>query len=157
HLAAERGLSHNTLENYGRDVLLLESALAGRKRGIEAVRRDDLLGLLRQWRLAGASGATVARRLSAVRNFMKWLPEQGAIPKDPAADLDRPRTRRALPRFLTAGQVEALLAAPDRTDPLGLRDAAAIELLYASGLRVSELLSLRMGDLQLSSGFLSAF
>jgi len=157
HLSAERGMSRNTLESYGRDVGLLESAMAARKRPVESVRREDLLELLRLWRVAGASGRTVARRLSATRNLMKWLLDQGIIGKDPSADLDRPRVRPGLPRFLTPEQVEMLLAAPDRGNPLGLRDAAALELLYASGLRVSELLGLKVSDLQLSSGFLTAF
>src|SRR5207249_1869044 len=88
--------------------------------------------------------------------FFTWLAGEGLIRRDPSADLSRPRPHPPLPRLLNHEEVESLLASPDRS-PLGMRDAAAIELLYATGLRVSELLSLRLQDLQLSAGYLSAF
>jgi len=157
HLAAERGLSKNTLDAYARDLALLHSSMASKKRPIVKASREDFLDLLKSWRIAGASARTVARRLSAIRGFFTWLAGEGLIRRDPSADLSRPRPHPPLPRLLNHEEVESLLASPDRSLPLGMRDAAAIELLYATGLRVSELLSLRLQDLQLSAGYLSAF
>ncbi len=157
HLAAERGLAEHSLRAYGADLAHLRRHLAGSKRPPESARRDDILDLLRLWRSAGASSRTVSRRLSALRGFFGWLLEDGAIAVDPTRDLARPRPSRPLPRVLSARDVAALLGAPDRATPLGLRDAAGLELMYASGLRVSELVGLRLEDLHLATGTLTAF
>ena len=157
HLAAERGLSRNTLAAYAGDLALLQREMAARGRGVEQAGPEDFARLLRSWRVAGASSRTVARRMSALRGFFAWLTGTGIIRRDPSADLSRPRPHPPLPRLLTREEVVVLLEAPDLARPLGVRDAAAIELLYATGLRVSELLSLRLGDLRLAAGHLSAF
>src|SRR5262249_54275374 len=100
------------------------------------------------------SPRSVARWLVAVRGFFSWLAADGTIDESPAARLDAPKAWTTLPRVLDAGDVERLLAAPGRGDPRALRDTALIELLYATGLRVSELVALRLGDLHLDAGYL---
>ena len=105
-------------------------------------------------RLAGRSARSIARWLVAARRFFAYLVEEGVRSEDPTAHLDLPKAWRALPKVMSFEEVEALLAAPDRGEPLGLRDAAMFELLYATGLRVSELVGLRLGDVQFDAGYL---
>ena len=168
HLAAERGLARNSVEAYRRDLGLLAAHLESkreknggksRREGVSPAEttREDLLDLLKSWRVQGASSRTVSRRLSALKGFFAWMVAEGIVAKDPLVDLHRPRPMRSLPKVMSHEEVLALLAAPDITTPLGLRDSAALELLYSSGLRVSELLTLRLRDLQFGSGYLSAF
>ncbi len=153
HLAAERGLSPNTLAAYRQDIEALAREL-GEGRAPENARREDLLRHLRRMRVESRSPRSVARWLVAVRGFFGFLLAEEAISDDPTAHLEAPRTWRTLPKVLGAGEVEALLAAPDRGEPRGLRDAAMLEVLYATGLRVSELTGLRLGDLHLDAGYL---
>ncbi len=153
YLLAERGLSQNTITAYGADLRRLRRHL-GPKRKIEKAGRDDLLAILKQMRVEGRSPRSVARWIVSVKSFFAYLMGEGAITIDPAAHLDSPRIWRSLPKVLSFAEVEALLAAPDRSTPRGLRDAAMMEVLYATGLRVSELLRLRLGDLHLDAGYL---
>ncbi|MBZ5638786.1 MAG: site-specific tyrosine recombinase XerD [Acidobacteriia bacterium] len=153
HLAAERGLSANTLDAYRRDIEALARGL-GEGRRVESARKEDLLRQLRRMRVDARSPRSVARWLVAVHGFFGFLLAEEVISEDPSAHLDAPRTWRTLPKVLTFAEVEALLGAPDRDEPLGLRDAAMLEVLYATGLRVSELIGLRLGDLHLDGGYL---
>ena len=153
HLAVERGLAANTVAAYRRDLEALARRL-GKGRRLEETRREDLLRHLRAMRLAGRSARSVARWLVAARRFFAYLVDEGVRTEDPTAHLDLPKAWRALPKVMSFEEVEALLAAPDRNEPLGLRDAAMLELLYATGLRVSELVSLRLGDVQFDAGYL---
>ncbi len=152
-LVAERGLSRNTVAAYRADLARLARALGPGRRPEEA-RREDLLEVLRAMRVEGRSPRSVARWRVSVRRFFAYLVARGAIEDNPAARLEAPRATRSLPKVLDAGEVEALLAAPERASALGLRDAAMLELLYATGLRVSELVSLRLSDLHLDAGYL---
>ena len=152
HLAAERGLSPNTLAAYRQDIEALVRGL-GEGRSPESAEKDDLLRHLRRMRVASRSPRSVARWLVAVRGFFGFLLAEEVVSEDPTAHLDAPRTWRSLPKVLSAGEVETLLASPDRSEPRGLRDAAMLEVLYAAGLRVSELTGLRLGDLQLDAGY----
>jgi integrase/recombinase XerD len=152
HLTAERGLARNTVEAYGRDLALLARFL-GDERRVEQATREDLLGALRSLRLEGHSPRSIARWRAAVRGFFRFLAGEGLIPEDPTSRIDAPRTWRALPHVLTQAQVEALLAAPDRATPRGSRDAAMLELLYATGLRVSELVGMRLRDVHAEAGY----
>lgn len=153
HLDLERGLSANTVAAYRRDLQTLLRVLRPKRR-LEEARRKDLTGLLRKMRAEGRSPRSVARWLVAVRGFFSYLAQEGVITENPAAHLEPPRLWRSLPTVLSCGEVETLLAAPDRSQPLGLRDAAMVEVLYATGLRVSELVGLRLGDLHLDAGYL---
>jgi integrase/recombinase XerD len=151
YLAAERGLAPNTIAAYRSDLLRLARSMGGKE--LERAREEDLRRALRHMRLAGSSPRSVARWVVAVRGFFSHLHGEGVIRRDPSAHLETPRTWRRLPQTLSAAEVEALLGAPDRKTPRGLRDAAMLEVLYATGLRVSELVSLRLGDLHLDAGY----
>jgi integrase/recombinase XerD len=152
HLAAERGLALNSLAAYRRDLAALKRGIGGRP--LAAAVEDDLLRSLRALRTAGKSPRSVARFLVAVRGFYAWLAREGAIVNDPAARLEAPRGWKTLPKVLDGADIERLLDAPDRNDPRGARDAAMLEVLYATGLRVSELVGLNVGDLRLDAGYL---
>jgi integrase/recombinase XerD len=152
HLLVERGLSPNTVAAYRTDLQRLQRSLRGRR--LEQATRGDLLRVLRQMRVEGRSPRSVARWIVAVKGFFEHLISEGILEEDPAANVDSPRVWRSLPKVLSFEEVEDLLRAPDRTEARGLRDAAMLELLYATGLRVSELVKLRLGDLHLDAGYL---
>lgn len=149
---AERGLSRNSIEAYHRDLRLLRQYRGARAK-LERTDTKQLRDILHQFRLEGRSPRSIARWLTVMRNFFKYLLAEGVIDEDPTVKLDSPKVWRKLPKVLRMEEVEALLAAPDRTSAMGLRDAAMLETLYATGLRVSELIKLEVGDLRLDAGF----
>ncbi len=153
YLTVERGLSGNTVDAYRRDLAILDAEIGNRRKLVNA-KQDDLLRVLRRMRVEGRSPRSVARWLVAVRGYFGWLLARGRIESNPAEHVDPPKVWKHLPAVLTQGEVEALLAAPDRTTPLGMRDGAMLEVLYAAGLRVSELIHLRFQDLHLDAGYL---
>lgn len=153
HLSAERGLANNTLAAYRNDLQRLRRAL-GTGRELEHARREDLLRVLQKMRIEGRSPRSVARWLVVVKGFFGHLVAQGIVSEDPSVHLDAPRVWRSLPKVLSCAEVESLLAAPDRGEARGLRDIAMMEVLYATGLRVSELVRLHLGDLHLDAGYL---
>jgi integrase/recombinase XerD len=138
----ERGLSENTLAAYRHDLGGLAGWLAGRGCSLLEARREDLLDYLAARVAGGARPRTTARLLSAMRRFFRHQIRAGRLHADPSARIDTPRIGRPLPDSLSEQEVEALLDAPDTGDALGLRDRAMLELLYACGLRVSELVNL---------------
>jgi integrase/recombinase XerD len=135
----ERGLSKNTLTAYRNDLAGLAVWLAKQGRALRTARRQDLLGYLSERVTAGARPRTTARLVSSMRRFYRYLVREGHLQEDPSVRIDTPRIGRPLPDTLSETEVEALLDAPDDRDTLGLRDRAMLELLYACGLRVSEL------------------
>ena len=154
-LAYERGLSANTREAYLRDLELLERFL--RRRGVRGVAEasgDDIVAFLDDLRASGAEDATVARRFAAIRVLYAFLASEGEIDSNPAEPLMRPKTAKRLPDTLTESQVARLVDAAEGDGPLALRDRAMLELLYASGLRASELVTLAVRDVFLDEGFL---
>jgi integrase/recombinase XerD len=155
HLGVERRVSPHTLENYGRDLQRLLRCAAGRQVEVEALTRADLEALVRELMGEGRSPASVARLVACVRGFYRFLVVSGVLVSSPAADLRAPRAWKRLPKFLTPDEVERLVGAPDPSTPRGLRDRALIELLYATGLRVSELIALRPQDVNLESRYLT--
>jgi integrase/recombinase XerD len=156
-LAVERGLAQNSVDAYRRDLSRLGETLA--KRGGDLLTADPqaLAGHLRELRRQGLSPRSTARALAAIRGFYEHLVTNGERADNPAVNLLPPKLWRTLPKVLSEGEVDALLAAPDVNTPLGLRDRAMIELLYATGLRVSELIGLQLPQLRLDVGFLIAF
>jgi integrase/recombinase XerD len=155
HLRVERRLAAHTLESYARDLRALTRHAAAEKRPLEALERTDLETFVRRLRTAGLSPRSVARTVAAVRGFYRYLMLHGVIARNPAEDLRPPRAWPALPAFLSLEQVDALLARPDVLKPLGLRDKAMLEVLYATGMRVSELVGVRADDLHLDEGYLT--
>ena len=148
----ERGLSVNTLAAYRADLTALARWLAERQVPIVATSRADLQDFI-AWRVReGARPRSTARQLSSFRRFFRYLMREGGIPEDPTAQIAMPKIGRSLPKSLTEEQVEALLGAPAVTDPLGNRDRTMLEVLYATGLRVSELVNLQHGQINLNQG-----
>jgi len=148
----EAGLSDNTLSAYRRDLVAFARWLQPRGRGIDAAGRVDVLAYLAQRVGDGARPRTTARTLSSLRRFYRYLVQEGRLTEDPTALVDAPKVARGLPRSLTEEQVERLLQAPDDGTSLGQRDRAMLEVLYATGLRVSELVGLTVSAVNLQSG-----
>ena len=148
----ERGLSVNTLAAYRADLVALSRWLAGTGIAMQHTTRADLLGFI-AWRVeAGARPRSTARQLSSFRRFYRHLIREGVVSEDPTAQIAMPTFGRSLPKSLSEEVVEALLNAPTVGDPLGSRDRAMLEMLYATGLRVSELVSLKYSQLNLNQG-----
>jgi len=151
-LWAERGLSDNSLQSYRHDLVNLQNRLAGRGKTMAGATREDLLAILAAEMQRGKSPRSLSRYLSAYRQFYRWLLREGKIASDPVALIESPKMGRGLPKALTEEQVEALLKAPDTGTALGLRDRAMLELMYATGLRVSELVNLELSNINLNQG-----
>jgi integrase/recombinase XerD len=156
-IRAERGLSAKTVDAYAADLTVYFADL--KSQGLIDVVRvtpehitEHLVTLSRR----KLSRRSQARHLAAVRGFHRFLVAEKYVEKDPTEDIDTPRSARKLPVFLTLEEVEQLLAAPDERTPVGLRDKAMLEVLYATGLRVSELVGLGINDIQLGAGYLVA-
>ena len=148
----ERGLSANTLAAYRADLVALSRWLAGQGIVMQATTRADLLGFI-AWRVErGARPRSTARQLSSFRRFFRHLLREGVIRDDPTAQIAMPKIGRSLPKSLSEEEVESLLNAPLVTDPLGSRDRTMLEVLYATGLRVSELVSLKYSQLNMNQG-----
>ena len=155
YLRDVRRMSPNTVESYARDLALLGAFADKRGVQVDALGRPDLETFVRQLMSSGLSPRSVARAVACVRGFYKFLAVERKHDRSPAEDLRPPRAWAALPKFLSLEEVDRLLAQPDTSTPRGLRDKALIEVLYATGLRVSELVSLRAGDLELEGGYLT--
>jgi integrase/recombinase XerD len=155
HLRVERRLSGHTHESYGRDLAGLAAFAAGADRRLEDLDRKALDAFVRQQRTRGQSPRSVARAVAAVRGFYRFLVLDRRLERSPAEDLQPPPAWPALPKFLSIEEVDTLLAQPDTSTPLGLRDRALIELLYATGMRVSELVGVRAADLHLDEQYLT--
>ena len=149
---AERGLSRNTLASYRYDLRLLARHLLDANCSLEGAQRQDLLGFLAAQAQHGRSPRSLSRYLSGIRQFYQWLLRDGRLRRDPSALIESPKLGRGLPKALREDQVSALLNAPDTSRALGLRDRAMLELMYAAGLRVSELVSLELNWLNLNQG-----
>jgi integrase/recombinase XerD len=152
NLWAERGLSDNSLQSYRHDLVHLQSRLAVRGKILTEAAREDILAILAAEIQQGKSPRSISRYLSAYRQFFRWLVREGKIDSDPVALIESPKVGRGLPKALTEEQVESLLAAPDTGTALGLRDKAMLELMYATGLRVSELVGLELSNINLNQG-----
>jgi integrase/recombinase XerD len=148
----ERGLSRNTLSAYRNDLSGLAVWLLKQGRTLVTARRQDLLAYLSDRVNDGAKPRTTARLLSSMRRFYRYLIREGQLREDPSVRIDTPRIGRPLPDTLSESEVEALLDAPDEADTLGLRDRAMLELLYACGLRVSELVGMTTDQASLTQG-----
>jgi integrase/recombinase XerD len=157
HIKAERALSPNTVSSYARDLARLSEFLSNAGvSGAQSCTPPLVAEFIRSLASKKLSSRSQMRTLVAVRQFFRFMLEEKVIKSNPALRIEMPRFVPRLPNFLTEEEVEALLSAPDISTPLGLRDAAILETLYSSGLRASELCSLKIGDVNLQAGYLTA-
>jgi integrase/recombinase XerD len=158
YLAVEKGLSENTLESYGRDlrkfIRFAEDTGLGSAREI---RYSHILDYLSKIKEKGFNATTIVRSIVSIRQFFKYLLMEKIIEEDPAARIGTPRMKKGLPGVITLDEVEALLKAPDESTPEGLRDSAMLETLYATGIRVSELIGLKLNDVNFELGFVVVY
>jgi integrase/recombinase XerD len=152
-LETERGASRNTMLAYRRDLADFGRYIQGPRRGLDALTSRDVSDYLLALRRRGLGARSVARRLSALRGLYRHLLREGTVTRDPTEQVDSPRPPRRLPRTLSIEDVAALIETPDTGRPDGLRDRAMLELMYASGMRASEVLTLRLEDLNLTAGY----
>jgi integrase/recombinase XerD len=148
----ERGLSSNTLAAYRADLVALARWLHARQMSLPKTGRADLMDFIAARVHGGARPRSTARQLSSFRRFFRYLIREGLIAEDPTAQIAMPKIGRSLPRSLSESEVEALLGAPVVADPLGHRDRTMLEVLYATGLRVSELVHLKLAQVNLNQG-----
>jgi integrase/recombinase XerD len=153
HLALERNLSPRSLEAYRRDLSQFAAWLAVEGTSLDEVERSTVRLYLGSRRDSGLSARSAARALSALRGFFRFLAQEQLLPADPTADLQSPSLWKTIPHVLSGDEIDALLAAPDTSRPAGMRDRAMIETLYATGVRVSELVGLTVDRLRLDPGF----
>jgi len=144
HLNLERGLSANTVSSYRQDLFQFGERGAGKKISVESVGRQDIIKYIEERRRGGIAPSTLARFLSALKGMYRFLQLNAWHDKNPAEEVDAPKLWKSLPKYLSFEEVERLLAAPDVETPMGLRDRAMLELLYATGLRVTELVKLKL-------------
>ena len=152
HVKVEKGLSSNTVSAYRRDLVKFDVFAQKRKLTLESVSRGDLVEFLAGLYRLKLESRTVARHLVTLRNFFRFAQVHELITSDPSINLESPKIRRSLPGYLRLEEVERLLEQPDSTTALGLRDRAMLEVLYSTGLRVSELIGLRVSDLDSKVG-----
>lgn len=155
YLQVERGLAKNSLASYKRDIAKLEQFAVDEGLDVVHLSRGDLRGFVASLTELEFSPSSIGRIISAVRGFYKFLLLDGHIKKHPAEDLDTPAKGFYLPRFMNEDEVNALLSQPDVTQEIGLRDRAILEIMYASGLRVSEAVNLRITDIDIDAGILT--
>lgn len=158
HLIVERGLSANTISSYGRDLAQFAGFL--KSRGVSEPALIDegcLVAFLAELGKKSYAAASTARKMSAVRSLIKYLCAEGRIVASPVARIEPARPQRKLPKSLSVEEVDRLLKAPDVHEDTGLRDKAMLETLYACGLRVSELISIKVNEVNFSAGFLRCF
>lgn len=158
YLSTERGLALNTLESYGRDLRQYADFLErGKFATLESASRATIISYLLYLEKQGKATATIARRLAALKSFYQFLLREKVLDKDPTANLESPKLEKRLPKVLTVKEIELLLKQPNPMNATGLRDRAMLELLYATGIRVSELVSLNLGDVNIDMGYVRCY
>ena len=154
YLRVEKGLSDNTIQSYRRDMLKFVEFLDKKNIDTAKIRRTDVVEFMASLYKRRLDSRSVARHLVTIRHFFRFALLEGFVKEDPAATIESPKFRQSLPYFLSVDEVERLLAQPDASSAVGLRDKAIIELMYSTGIRVSELTGIRVGDLQMEAGCL---
>lgn len=154
YLTVERGLASNTISSYAGDLETFIAFVKRQRLPWPGLKEEDLISYVHHESRTGLSARSLARKISALKSFFKFLVLDGTFKANAAARLTSPSTWRTLPRVLTLEEVEKLLLAPDLNKPNGLRDRAMLEVMYSSGLRVSELTNLRLEEINLSDGFI---
>jgi integrase/recombinase XerD len=154
YLRVEKGLSANTIDAYRRDILKFAAFARKQELGIGHIRRSNVVDFMAKLYRQELDSRSVARHLVTIRHFFRFALTEGFVDDDPAANIESPKFRQSLPDFLSLEEVDRLLRQPDKSATLGVRDRAMIELMYSTGLRVSELCGLRVADLQIDPGCL---
>jgi integrase/recombinase XerD len=154
YIRVEKGLAANSIASYARDLEEFNRFLWRRRQAIAKTDREDIRDFLASLYRRKLSAKSVARHLASLRGFFKFLMKEGRLKTDPTEEIDAPRVGQRLPKYMTEDEVDALLQQPDLSTPRGLRDKAMLELLYATGLRVSELVGLSWNDLEINLGVL---
>ncbi|MBM7661129.1 integrase/recombinase XerD [Bacillus mesophilus] len=156
YLIVERGLAMNTIQSYERDLkkYIVYIYEVEKIESLETVSRFNILGFLKQLKESGLSSRTLARHIASIRSFHQFLLREKAVTHDPSVHVETPQPERTLPKVLSMKEVELLLETPSLKTAFGVRDKAMLEVLYATGIRVSELINLDLGDIHLTMGFL---
>lgn len=156
YLQYEKGLSENTRAAYRRDLNKFNAYLLKNSQSVQPgeISKQQIMAFLSTQMDEGAANSTVARSLSSIKSFYKYLVLENQVQNNPTSDLETPKIKRRLPDILTIEEVDKLMGQPRVTLPLGLRDRAMLELMYGTGVRVSELLSLQIEDVNTTAGFL---
>jgi integrase/recombinase XerD len=156
YLIVERGLAMNTIQSYQRDLKKYIHYIKEHEKieSLEATSRIHILGFLKQLKESGLSSRTLARHIASIRSFHQFLLRDKVVSHDPSVHVETPQPGRTLPKILSLEEVELLLEAPSLQTAFGVRDKAMLEVLYATGIRVSELVGLNLGDIHLTMGFL---
>lgn len=155
YLKIERGLSANTVTSYKRDIEKYLTFLTEKKiTQLDEVSRFEILDFLQTLRQSGAADNSIIRMVSSLRKFHQYLKRESIVFDDPMQLIDTPKKASTLPKAISPQAVEQLLEAPDTTTPLGVRDRTILELMYATGLRISELVNLKLSDMHLTMGFI---
>lgn len=158
YLAIERGLSSNTLSSYHRDLEQFYKYLQGVPvRSWEEVTQGVILGYIHALQKKGRASSTISRHLAALKSFYHFLFTEGEVPKNPTTALEMPKLHKRLPQVLSIAEVDLLLSQPKVGNHTGLRDKAMLELIYAAGLRVSEIVSLKVSDVSLDGSYIRCF
>lgn len=159
YLIVERGLAKNTIESYQRDLVKYVQYLKHVEQlsSVNDVTRVNILSFLKHLHEQNKSSKTIARHIASIRAFHQFLLREKAAEQDPSVHIETPQLERKLPKVLSAGEVDALLSIPNLNTPFGVRDKAMLELLYATGMRVSELMNLNLDDVHLTMGFIRCF
>jgi integrase/recombinase XerD len=152
YVRVEKGLAPNTISSYRLDLAKFIAFLKKSRRTLQNVTRDDAVDFLAGLYRAGLDSRSVARHLVTLRNFFKFLLLDEIIEEDPTANLESPKIRQTLPTYLSLDEIDRLLSLPDLKTPVGMRDKAILDVLYSAGLRVSELVGLKLGDVDLKMG-----
>ena len=155
YLKIERGLSANTVNSYKRDIEKYLTFLTEKKiTQLDEVSRFEILDFLQTLRQSGAADNSIIRMVSSLRKFHQYLNRESIVSDDPMQLIDTPKKASTLPKAISPQAIEQLLEAPDTTTPLGVRDRTILELMYATGLRISELVNLKLSDMHLTMGFI---
>jgi integrase/recombinase XerD len=154
YLSVERGLAQNTLESYERDLTqFMEHLRELRVLEVKDTMKSHIVGYIAKLKKSGKAPATVSRSLVSIRAFYQFLVRERLIDKDPSMNMESPKLEKRLPKVMSMNEVELLLDSPQTSTPNGMRDKAMLEVLYATGIRVSELISLNLGDIHLGLGY----
>ncbi|WP_110111218.1 site-specific tyrosine recombinase XerD [Bacillus sp. CGMCC 1.16541] len=156
YLVVERGLAKNTIDSYERDLKKYVQFLKSveQLQSVNEISRTHIIAFLRYLKEEQKSSKTIARHIASIRSFHQFLLREKVAEQDPTVHIETPQSERKLPKVLTTEEVDALLLASDTRTPLGIRDKAMLEVLYATGIRVSELVNLNLSDIHLTMGFI---